>query len=139
MYGLLYNGKFYFTGSRYLKGVLYVDDAWRADAEEYTDDVKAEGIEIRLSPGEVLLGQGADGGLLAGGDGLEWMPETDAPAQLHFDEDEGILMAQDQIQLAVTGAVVALDEGVAPPLKVAQRELFAPRPREPVVQPPTPA
>jgi hypothetical protein len=65
-----------------------VDDPWRAGAEEYADDVEAEGIEIWLSPGEVLLGQGADGGLLAGGDGLEWMPETDAPAQLHFDEDE---------------------------------------------------
>jgi hypothetical protein len=65
-----------------------VDDAWRADAEEYTDDVEAEGLEMRLSPGKVLLGQGADGGLLAGGYGLEWMPEAGSPAQLHFDEDE---------------------------------------------------
>jgi hypothetical protein len=67
-----------------------VDELWRAGAQEYADHVEAERIEIRLSPGEVLLCEGADGGLLAGGDGLEWMAEADTPAQLHFDEDEGI-------------------------------------------------
>jgi hypothetical protein len=72
-----------------LKGVLYVDDLWRADAEEYADDVEAERIKIRLSPGEVLLGQSADSGLLAGGDGLEGITEAHAPAHLDFDKDDG--------------------------------------------------
>jgi hypothetical protein len=39
---------------------------------------------------EVLSGQGADGGLFAGGDGFERMPEAGSPTQFHFDEDEGV-------------------------------------------------
>jgi hypothetical protein len=65
-----------------------VDELWGASAQEYSDHVEAERIEMWLSVGEVVLGQGADGGLLAGGDGFEWMAEADSPAQLHFDKDE---------------------------------------------------
>ena len=54
-------------------------------------------------------------------------------------QHQGVMVAYDQIQLPITGSVVALDEGVSSPPQVAQGELFAPRPREPVVQPPTPA
>jgi hypothetical protein len=65
--------------------------------------------------------------LFAGGDGFEWMPEAGSPTQFHFDEDEGVPLAEDQVQLAVTGAVVSFDEVVSPSRQVAQRELFSPR------------
>jgi hypothetical protein len=71
-----------------------VDDLGFAFAEEYPDYVEAQGIEEAWSPlEEVLSSQGADGGLLAGGNGFEWMPEAGSPAQFHFDEDEGISVA----------------------------------------------
>jgi len=54
-------------------------------------------------------------------------------------QDEDVLLAQDQVQLPVAGAVVPFDELVPPPRQVAQGELFAPRAGEPVAQPPTPA
>ena len=67
------------------------------------------------------------------------MPEPETASHLHLDEDYRVLVAKDQIQLPVTGSVVAFEEGVTSPPQVAQRELFVPGPREPVVQPPTPA
>ena len=54
-------------------------------------------------------------------------------------QDEDIFVTQDQIQLPVTGAVVALDELVSLLQQVAQRELFAPRAGEAFAQGPTPA
>ncbi len=138
-YRLFYKGKFIEPRSRWLESVLYVDDSGCAFADEYPDHVEAYVVEVRLILGEVTFGQSADGGLLAGGDGLEGISEAYAAAQLDFDEDEGVLMAQDQVKLSVAGAVVSLDELVPPPRQVAQSELFAPRAGEPVVQPPTPA
>ena len=35
-----------------------------------------------------MFGDGAQGDLLAGGDGLEWVPEAATAPQLDFDEDE---------------------------------------------------
>jgi hypothetical protein len=116
-----------------------VDDLGRAISDEYPDHVEAERLEIRRSVGEVVLSQGANNGLLAGGNGLEGVAETGTPAQLHLDEDEGSAVAHDQVQLAVTGTIVALEKGIPAAGKIAQRELFAPRTREPVVQVPTPA
>jgi hypothetical protein len=54
-------------------------------------------------------------------------------------QDEGVFLAQDQVELPVAGAVVPFDELVPLLRQVAQRELFAPRAGEPVAQPPTPA
>jgi len=54
-------------------------------------------------------------------------------------QHQGIFVAQDQIQLPVTGAVIALDELVSLPQQVAQREIFAPRAGEAFAQGPTPA
>jgi site-specific DNA recombinase len=54
-------------------------------------------------------------------------------------QDEGVFAAQDQVQLPVTGPVVAFDEFVSLPHQVAQRELFAPRAGETLAQGPTPA
>jgi hypothetical protein len=73
------------------KSILYVDDPGFAFADEYPDNIEAQGIEEAWSPiEEVLSRQGADGGLFAGGDSFEWMPEAGSPAQFHFDEDEGV-------------------------------------------------
>jgi hypothetical protein len=116
-----------------------VDDLGCAPAGENAYDVEAHGIEDRFLIGQVLSSQGADGGLFAGGDGFEWMPEADSPAQLHFDEDESVPVAQDQVQLAEAGAVVALDELVALLRQVTQCELFAPRAGGTFAQGPTPA
>jgi hypothetical protein len=73
------------------KSILYVDDPGFACADEYPDNIEAQGIEEAWSPiEEVLSSQGADGGLFAGGDSFEWMPEAGSPAPFHFDEDEGV-------------------------------------------------
>lgn len=115
-----------------------MDDPRRVLLEEYADHVEAQRVEAWAPIEEVSLGQGADGGLFAGGDGFERMPEAYSPAQFHFDEDEGVSVAQDQVQLPVAGAIVALDELVALARQVAQRELFAPRAGEPGAQGSTP-
>ena len=54
-----------------LEGVLYVDDPGCALDDEYPDHVEAQGVEVGFSFGEVLFGQGADGGLFAWVDGLK--------------------------------------------------------------------
>jgi len=67
-----------------------VDEAGCALAREYADDVEAHGIEVRLLLGQVLLCEGANGGLLAGGDRVERATEAGPPAQLHLCENEGV-------------------------------------------------
>jgi hypothetical protein len=67
-----------------------VDEAGYAPADEYPDDVKAHGIEVRLLLGEVLYCEGANGGLLAGGDRLERATEAGPPAQLDLCENESV-------------------------------------------------
>jgi hypothetical protein len=116
-----------------------VDDLGCAPAGENAYDVEAHGIEDRFLVGQVLSGEGAYGGLLASGNSLERAAEAGPPAQLHFDEDESVPVAQDQVQLAEAGAVVALDELVALLRQVTQRELFAPRAGGTFAQGPTPA
>lgn len=76
--------------------------------------------------------------MFTGGYGFEGGAEARAAAHLDFDEDDCGTVAQDQVQFPVTGPVVALDEDVAAPGQVAQREFFAPRARAPVVQLATP-
>jgi site-specific DNA recombinase len=61
----------------------------------------------------------------------------DSFAQLN--QHQGVFVAEDQVQLPVTGAVVAFDEVVSPLRQVAQRELFAPRAGGTCAQEPTPA
>jgi hypothetical protein len=65
-----------FQVSRILESVLYMDDPRSAFADEYPDHVKAQFVEGQSSIEEVSLGQRADGGLFAGGDGLEGMPKA---------------------------------------------------------------
>ena len=76
---------------------------------EYPDDVEAHGIEVRISLRQVLFGQGAYCGSFTRGHGVEGIAEAPPFTQLDLDEDDGVPVAQDQVQLPVAGAVVALD------------------------------
>jgi len=107
--------------------------------EEYPYHVEAHGVEIRLVFGQVLFGQGAYGGLLAGGNGVEGIPVALPAPQLDLHKDDGVPLTEDEIQLPEAGAVVALDELVAVLPEVAQREVFAPRASGTSAQGPTPA
>jgi hypothetical protein len=122
-----------------LEGVLHVNHLRCSPVEGDTHHVEAEGFGLGLPLYEVLLGEGANRCLFAGGHRLEWVAEGRAGAQLHLDKDEGIAVAQDQVELAVTGAVVALDEGVAALLEILEGEILAPPPGGPFLQAPTPA
>ena len=70
-----------------------MDEAGCALAHEYADHVEAHGIEVRLLLGQVLLCEGANGGLLAGGDRVERATEAGPPAQLDLCENESIPVA----------------------------------------------
>ncbi len=122
-----------------LEGVFDVLQAVLAGPGEDTHDVEADGVEGRFSFGEIKLGQGAEGILFAGSDGLEWAAEAGSSAQLDLDEDEGGALAHDEVDLSVTRAVIALDELVAASHQVAQRQLLAPLPGRAPAQAPTPA
>jgi hypothetical protein len=116
-----------------------VDEARYALTDEYADDVEAHGIEVRLLLGQVTFCERANGGLLASGNRVERATEARPPAQLDLGKDDRVPVAQDQVQLAEAGAVVALDELVAPLRQVAQSELLAPRAGGMFAQGPTPA
>ena len=116
-----------------------MEEARCALADEYADDVEAHGIEVWLLLGQVSFCERADGGLLASGDRVEGATEARPPAQLHLGKDDSIAVAQYQVYLAEAGAVVALDELVALPGEVTQRELLAPGAGGAFVQVRTPA
>lgn len=122
-----------------LEGVRDVGDARGASLEKDTDDVEADGFEVGLFIGQVLFGERADGPLLACGNCVEGVPVSRSAAQLDLDEDEGALVAHDQVELPEAGAVVALDELVALLRQVTQGEVFAPGPYGASAQEPTPA
>ena len=94
---------------------------------------------LGLSGCEVVLGEGAQPGLFARGYCLEWVAEVGALAQFDLHKDEGIALVHDQVEFAVAGAVVTLDEGVALILEVLEGEVFAPAPGGAARQGPTPA
>ena len=89
--------------------------------------------------GEVSFGEAAEGALFTWGYGFERVAEAGRAAQFHFYEDQGVFVADDQVDLATARPVVALDEPVATPGQVAQREVLAPRPGRLFCQSPTPA
>ena len=60
---------------------------------EYPDHVEARLLELRLFFGQILFGDGADGGLLAFGDGFERVAESLAAAEFHLHENQGIFVA----------------------------------------------
>jgi hypothetical protein len=56
--------------------------------DEDTDHIEPQGVELWFSRVEVVFGYGADGVLLAGGDGFEWVTEGGLAPQLDFHEDD---------------------------------------------------
>src|SRR5918992_617049 len=52
------------------------------------DHVEPQGVEMWFSSVEVVFGYGAQGLLLAGGDGLQRVSEAGTAPQFHFHEDE---------------------------------------------------
>lgn len=89
--------------------------------------------------GQVVLGEEAQGCLLLGGYGFEWVAESGCAAEFHLYEDEDLFVTDDQVDLAAASPVVALDQPVATPGQVAQREVLTPRSGRLVCQSPTPA
>src|ERR671910_1444536 len=106
---------------------------------EDADHVEAQGIELGFSGVEVVFGYGAQGILLAVGDGFQWVSEAGPASQLDLHENEGVILAHYQVDLPAPGPVVALDERVTVLDQVPQGEVFAPGPWGFVVQSPTPA
>ena len=104
-----------------------VTNAGPVPCGEYPDHVEAYGIEIRFALGEVLMGEPAEGGLLSGRDGFERVAEASRTTQFNLDEDEDFFFADDHVDLPAARPVVALDEPVAAPGQVAQREVLPPR------------
>jgi len=122
-----------------LEGVFDVIYAQSVAAGEDSDNVEAQGVEVWLVVSEVLLGEAAESLLFTRGYGFEGVAEAGRAAELHFDEDEGVFVANDQVYLSAACSVVALYEAIAPPGQVAQREVLAPRPGGMSCQLPTPA
>jgi hypothetical protein len=65
MYGSLYKSTEYFTQNVRLEGVCNVGDARCVSLKEDSDNVEADGFEVRLFRGQVSFGEGPDGPLLA--------------------------------------------------------------------------
>ena len=55
---------------------------------EDSDHVEPQGFELWLSCVEVVFGYRAEGVLLAGGDGFQWVSEAGPAPQLDFHEDK---------------------------------------------------
>lgn len=88
-------------------------------AGEDSDHVEAQGVDAWFVVRQVLCGEGADGRLLSEGYGFEWIAVGGRAAELDFHEDEGVLIADYEVDLAAPRPVVAFDERVAPRSQVA--------------------
>ena len=102
-------------------------------------DVEAQAFELGFPVGEVQLGHGSHGGLLAGGHGVQRVTPAGPAAQLHLGKDEDAVVVEDQIELAPAGAVIAFDKIEAAPGEVPERDLLAKPPGVLSFQTPTPA
>ena len=103
------------------------------------DHVEPQGVEMWFSSVEVVFGYGAQGLLLAGGDGLQRVSEAGTAPQFHFHEDECFVFAHYEVDLPAPRPVVALDGRVTVLDQVAQGEVFTPCAWGFVFQAPTPA
>ena len=106
---------------------------------EDADHVESQGVVVWASSVEVVFGDGAQGALLAGGDGFERVSVAGSAPQLDLDEDEGVILADYQVDLPAPRPVVALDKLVTVPDQVAQGEVLTPCTGGSVLQSPTPA
>jgi hypothetical protein len=122
-----------------LECVLYVVYACSCVGGEDAYHVEAQGVEVWLVFGQVLFGEGADGGLLAGRYGFERVAEVCRAAELYLYEDEYLFVADYEIYFAATLPVVAFDQLKTALEEVAEREILAPRSGSLACQSPTPA
>jgi hypothetical protein len=74
------------------EGVLDVIKANLGALGEDTDHIEAQGLEVWLCGVEVVFGYGAQGILLAGGDGFQWVSEAGPAPQLDFHKDEYVVL-----------------------------------------------
>ena len=121
------------------EGVLDVIYADFRPLGEDTDHVEAHGLEVWLCGVEVMFGYGAQGILLAGGDGFQWVSEAGPAPQLDFHKDEYVVLEHYQVNFPAPGPVVTLQECVTVLDQVAQGEVFTPCSRGFILQYPTPA
>ena len=122
-----------------LESVLDVYDPGPSTLRENADGVEANGMEIGGVVEEVFFRDLAYGPLFAGGDSFERFAEARAAAEFDLDDDEGSVFAGYKVQLAVTGPVVLVHDGVAAVFEKAAGEPLAELPARAVVQPATPA
>ncbi len=101
--------------------------------------VEAEGIEIECLVGQVLFCHKADCPLFAWRYRFEGGSVGGAAAEFYLDDDEGVYVAEDQVEFTTAGAVVALHDLVPFADEVAAGDLLAEVAGGPVVQAPTPA
>ena len=105
---------------------------WLRTGLQNTYHVEPGLFEVGLSLSQVLLGHGPDGLLLARRHGLYGLTECGVPSPLDLDEDQASSVAQNQVYLSITGAVVTLDQFVTLGEQPAQRQLLAAIPRGPI-------
>jgi hypothetical protein len=116
--------------------VMYAD---LGSVGEDPDHVEAQGVEGWFSGVEVVFGYGAQGVLLAVGDGFQGVSVAGSAPQLDFHEDKDVVLVYYQVDLPAPCSVVALEKCVTVLDQVAQREIFAPGPGGSILQSPTPA
>ena len=122
-----------------LESILHVVNAESVLACEYSHDVETDGGEVRVPVGQVLFGEGAEGGLFVWGNRFQRVSEARTAPKLHFHEDEDCIFAKDQVDLPEASPVVAFDELVAAPGEITEREVLAPGSGGLLFQSPTPA
>ena len=73
---------------QFSESILDVVHADFGPVGEDTDHVEAQGVELWFSGAEVVFGYGADGVLLAVGDGFQWIAVAGPSPEFDFDKDE---------------------------------------------------
>jgi hypothetical protein len=119
--------------------VLDVMQADLGPVGEDTDHIEPQGTEGWISGVDVVFGYGAEGVLLAVGDGFQWVSVAGTAPQLDLHEDEGVVLAHYQVHLPAPGSVVALEKFVTVLDQIAQGEVFTPCSGGFILQSPTPA
>ncbi len=107
------------------KGVAGVGDFRAGGAEDDLDDVQADGDVRMIQEAEPCLGAADEGFLLGGIDGVGGAAEAVGGARFYLDEDEGLLFAAYQVDLAaVRRAEVAVEDLEAVPAQMPGGELL---------------
>ena len=66
-----------------------------------------------IEKAQITFGGGAEGGLLASIDGFGGTAEVGGGAGADLDEDEDVAMAADEVDLAILGQIIAVEDAVA--------------------------